>query len=393
MRIMTGSEELETDMEWSLTDGSAKRLGRTYGIDGTLWLSYSASGAEWICRDAECTIRLTGDAMSGDPVHSPRYAIEVNGRRGVNATMPAGREAVHTVSAAGEKPAEGQDNAAAAGENTAEGQDNTAAADGAAAAKGFTVRVLKLSECADSTLGIAAVVCDTKPEPTEEKVFRVEFVGDSITCGYGVDGVLGDLYSTSNEDATKAYAYLTARELDVDYSLVSFSGYGIISGYTELEVPRTECLVPDYYKTMGNSYGKFADRVEPSAVPWDFGAFSADVVVINLGTNDASYCRDVPERHRAYIEEYKRFLAEVRACNPIAVVLCTLGIMDDRLNGAMETAVAEYVEESGDADVRTMIFTPQNMEKDGAAVDWHPSAVSHRKAADKLIAYMRENIF
>ena len=59
----------------------------------------------------------------------------------------------------------------------------------------------------------------------------------------------------------------------------------------------------------------------------------------------------------------------------------------------METAVAEYVEESGDADVRTMIFTPQNMEKDGAAVDWHPSAVSHRKAADKLIAYMRENIF
>ena len=91
-------------MEWSLTDGSAKRLGRTYGIDGTLWLSYSASGAEWICRDAECTIRLTGDAMSGDPVHSPRYAIEVNGRRVVNATMPAGGEAVHTVSAAGEKP-------------------------------------------------------------------------------------------------------------------------------------------------------------------------------------------------------------------------------------------------------------------------------------------------
>ena len=350
-------------MEWSLTDGSAKRLGRTYDIDGTLWLSYSASGAEWICRDAECTIRLVGDAMSGDAVHSPRYAIEVNGERVVSATMPADREAAHTVKAA--------DGATEVG----------------------TVRVLKLSECADSTLGIASVTCDTKPEPTEEKVFRVEFVGDSITCGYGVDGVLGDLYSTSNEDATKAYAYLTAQDLDVDYSLVSFSGYGIISGYTELEVPRNECLVPDYYKTMGNSYGRFADRVESSEVAWDFGAFSADVVVINLGTNDASYCRDVPERHRAYIEEYKRFLADVRACNPIAVILCTLGIMDDRLNGAMEAAVAEYVEESGDADVRTMIFTPQNMEKDGAAVDWHPSAVTHRKAADKLIAYMRENIF
>ena len=250
-----------------------------------------------------------------------------------------------------------------------------------------------MSECADSTMGVASVICDTKPEPTEEKVFRVEFVGDSITCGYGVDGVLGDLYSTSNEDATKAYAYLAAAELDVDYSLVSFSGYGIISGYTELEVPRTECLVPDYSRTMGNSYGRFADRVDPSEVAWDFGSFSADVVVINLGTNDASYCRDVPERHRAFIDAYKRFLRDVRECNRSAVILCTLGIMDDRLNGAMQTAVEEYTEESGDADVRTMLFTPQNMEKDGAAVDWHPSAVTHRKEACLLIEYMRENIF
>ena len=352
-------------MEWNLTNSTVKRLGRTYYDDGTLWLSYSASGAEWVCRDAGCTVRLTGDAMSGDAVHSPRYAIEVDGERVVETTMDASGTAEHTVSCG----------AAFAGEQQA------------------VIRVIKLSECADSTLGISAIVCDTMPEPTEEKVFRVEFVGDSITCGYGVDGVLGDLYSTSNEDATKAYAYLTARELDVDYSVVSFSGYGIISGYTELEVPRTECLVPDYYRTMGNSYGRFANRLDPADVAWDFDSFSADVVVINLGTNDASYCRDVPERHRAFIDGYKRFLCDVRECNRLAVILCTLGIMDDRLNGAMETAVAEYMDESGDADVRTMLFVPQNMEKDGAAVDWHPSAVTHRKAACRLIDFMRENIF
>ena len=352
-------------MEWDLTKGTAKRLGRTYEIDGTLWLSYSASGAEWICRDRECVVRLVGDAMSGDPVHSPRYAIEVNGERVVDATMGSSGTAEHRIVC---------------------GSSAEASAPG-------VIRVLKLSESADSTMGIASVVCDTKPEPTEDKVFRVEFIGDSITCGYGVDGVLGDLYSTANEDATKAYAYLTAQELDVDYSLVSFSGYGIISGYTELDVPRTECLVPDYYRTMGNTYGKFADRVDPSEIAWDFGSFSADVVVINLGTNDASYCRDIPERHRAYIDGYKKFLRDVRACNPVAVILCTLGIMDDRLNGAMETAVEEYVAESGDADVRTMLFVPQNMEKDGAAVDWHPSAATHRKEAELLIRYMRENIF
>jgi GDSL-like Lipase/Acylhydrolase. len=349
-------------MERKLTKDLARRLGRTYYDCDTLWLSYSASGAEWICRDAECIVRLVGDALSGDPVHSARYAIEVNGVRVVDATMGAAGEAVHALKAA---------------EGTELG----------------TVRVLKLSECADSVMGIASVECETKPEPTEEKVFRVEFVGDSITCGYGVDGVLGELYSTSNEDATKAYAYLTARELDVDYSLVSFSGYGIISGYTELDVPRTECLVPDYYRTMGNSYGRFGNGADPAGIAWDFDAFSADVVVINLGTNDASYCGDNPERQRAFIEGYKRFLRDVRECNRIAVILCTLGIMDDRLNGAMETAVEEYAAESGDEYVRSMLFAPQDMEKDGTAVDWHPSAVTHRKAADRLIAYMRENIF
>jgi len=346
-------------MEWKITADTAKLLGRTAEIDGTLWLSYSASGAEWICRDSECTIVLAGDFQSGDPVHSPRYAVEIDGYRVAEETMGSSRESVHVGC----------------------GED------------GSVIRVIKLSESADSTMGIAAVICDTKPESTPRKNRTIEFIGDSITCGYGVDGELGDLYRTANEDATKAYAYLTAQAADADYSMVSFSGYGIISGYTESGTRRIDSLVPPVYRTMGDSYGAFADRVKPRDMAWDFAKLQPDLVVVNLGTNDASYCGEDAARQREYIDEYKRFLQTVRACNPGAQILCTLGIMDQRLCGSMEQAAREYREESGDERIATMRFALQDMENDGIAVDWHPSVVTHKKAAEQLTAFLFDRYF
>ena len=52
----------------------------------------------------------------------------------------------------------------------------------------------------------------------------IEFIGDSITCGYGVDDEVAEHhFATGTEDTTRAYALRTARKLGVDYSLVSLS--------------------------------------------------------------------------------------------------------------------------------------------------------------------------
>ena len=250
------------------------------------------------------------------------------------------------------------------------------------------VRVLKLSESEDSTLGIASVTGEGELRPTPQKLRRIEFIGDSITCGYGVDGRLGELYSTSNEDATKAYAYRTARALDVDCSLVSFSGYGIISGYTETGLIRSECTVPPIYATMGDSYGAFADRVKPSEVAWDFARFVPDLVVINLGTNDASYCTDDAARHEVFTAAYAQFLADVAAHNPGAMLACVLGTMDGRLIDCVRSAAERFGAAHPKGTVRTMFFEPQDEANDGLAVDWHPSARTHARDAKKLAAWI-----
>lgn len=53
------------------------------------------------------------------------------------------------------------------------------------------IRLMKLSEAAFAKLGISEIHIDGElllpPKPEYER--RIEFVGDSITCGYGIDGI------------------------------------------------------------------------------------------------------------------------------------------------------------------------------------------------------------
>jgi len=251
------------------------------------------------------------------------------------------------------------------------------------------VRVIKLSESAMSTCGISAITVEGMIRPTEEKSKLIEFVGDSITCGYGVDDEDPDHhFATGTEDVTKAYAYKTAEALDADYSMVSFSGYGIVSGYTGEGVKSAEQLVPMYYEKLGFSYGTYFGNGFPQKNAWEFTKRQPDLVVINLGTNDSSYVKDNPERKEEYIAGYVEFLKTVRKCNPEAKILCTLGIMGTELCPGVEEAVDRYKKATKDTNISSMRFVAQ-LPEDGLAADWHPTEKTHIKAAAKLTAEIK----
>ncbi|WP_059041925.1 hypothetical protein [Paenibacillus rubinfantis] len=80
--------------------------------------------------------------------------------------------------------------------------------------------------------------------------------------------------------------------------MVSLSGYGIISGYTENGEKLLTHLVPDYYEKVGKSEGKFDGTLVPQSLNWDFNKFVPDLIVVNLGTNDDSYTRTAPTDRR-----------------------------------------------------------------------------------------------
>ena len=354
----------ENGMRKIIADSSnVKQLGRTQLIDETLWLAFSGTGADFDYTGKKLDITLKGDGSSllpKDQDNRARVAIYVDGERVIDDMMDKSEKS-YTVFESD-------------------------------AAKTVNVKIVKLSETAMSTVGIKPI--EIQPDetivPAAERSHKIEFIGDSITCGYGVDDENAEHhFVTATEDVTKAYAYKTAQALDADYSLVSISGYGIISGWTN--DPNTKIpvqTIPQYYTKLGFSYQKFAGTTAPSDLNWDFSKFVPEVVVVNLGTNDDSYVQGNAEKQKEYSETYAEFLKVIREKNPDAEIFCTLGIMGQRLFPGVEDAVKIYTDETGDKKIHTFMFDAQDGSL-GYAADWHPTAATHDKASEALAAEIK----
>ena len=346
-----------------LTAETAKLVGRTYLNDDVLWAAFSGAGAEFIYTGKKLDITIVGDGAStaGNADNYASVAIYVDKERVIDDMLDE-KEKTYT-----------------AFESDSE--------------KSVNVQIIKLSECAMSTFGIKPIKLGEgeKIEPAKAKDLKIEFIGDSITCGYGVDDPDKEHhFKTSTEDVTKAYAYKTAQALDADYSMVSISGYGIISGYTD-SGKKPEQTIPQYYDKLGFSYNKFADSLEVAGLEWNFDNYKPDIVVINLGTNDMSYAKN--ELTQAEFEEgYIEFLKQVRSHNPDSYIFCTYGVMGNTLIRNIKNVCDKYSEETGDNKVTFFTLPMQDENKNGIVADWHPSEATHEICAQRAVKTIKETL-
>ena len=180
----------------------------------------------------------------------------------------------------------------------------------------------------------------------------------------------------------KSYAWHACQILGADPELYSYSGHGIVSGYTEDGTRNTREVLTPWLGSVGFSYGR-AGSLDPLELPWDFSARPSAAVIINIGTNDNSYCKLNEGGYEEFQEEYLRFIRTIRRYEPKALILCTMGIM--------ETAPMEHIrraaERSGDSRVTTFMFTTQ----DGAlgyGSNWHPSEDTQLRAGKELAEFL-----
>lgn len=262
-------------------------------------------------------------------------------------------------------------------------------------ARTVQVRIVKLSECAQSLAGIRVfeLAEGETIRPLPPAPHRIEFIGDSITCGYGVDDEDPlHPFQTATEDTTKSFAFKTAQALGADYSMFSTSGYGIISGYTgDPSVKMDHQLIPSFYESFGFSYDSLPGIPAPMDIPWDFSRYSADAVVINLGTNDDSYCQEDESKRNEYAEAYTEFLKTVRKHNPHAMIFCILGLMGDRLYPMVCEAAKKYRETTGDTRITT-VHLPEQDGTVGYVSDYHPLESAHTIAAGVLTDAIRSTM-
>lgn len=347
-------------MKNTVNEKNLKELGRVYYSDGAAYCALSGSGVEFTFTGTACSVTVSGDSAAADSSRlddHARVAIYLNGERVVDDMVDSPTETYEVFKSESEIFAD--------------------------------VAVVKLSESPMSTIAITDISVEGgEISPAEDSELLIEFIGDSITCGYGVDDEdRNHHFSTRTEDVTKAYAYKTAKALGADWSMVSFSGYGIISGYSDGEKKVPEQSLPQYYTKMGYCWND-NNGFKPSEIEWGFGRLP-NAIVLNLGTNDASYCKNIPERCEEFRDEYINFLKTIRSKNPEAPILCALGIMGADLFPYIEEAVKLYSEQTGDSNVYTLKLNNQS-EADGIAADWHPTEATHEKAAAQLSEKLKE---
>ncbi|MBR6567145.1 MAG: GDSL family lipase [Clostridia bacterium] len=328
--------------EYDLNENHLKFIGRSAASEDEIILSASGSGVEFICKGDYAEITLAPENPYVSSSHRPRVAIYSDGN--LVAMECISEEKTYRI--------------------------NTEYS-------GTVITLVKLSEAMYSSVKLtkAASYGMKDIEPTEEKKLKIEFIGDSITCGYGTDGGAYGSFSTQTENFTKTYAYLTAEKLDADYSAVCYSGYGVLTGYTE------NGKIND--KVVMNEYEKACHLTGQEDLLWDFSKEINNVVVINLGTNDASYCSGSSYGKQLFTDAYVQMLRTVREKNPYAYILCILGDMNNSLYPSIENAVSQYSQQTADSRVEAFSVDFRMGEND-IVIDGHPGPLSNLCAAEVL---------
>ena len=174
---------------------------------------------------------------------------------------------------------------------------------------------------------------------------------------------------------------LAAKALDADCSAVCYSGFGIVSGWSGDGTRNADMLLPPLYDVVAKGYEQ----------AWDFSAHPSDVVVINLGTNDATYTGTDEARMREFAQGYEAFLSKVRERNPDAYIVCTMGTMGGHeLYPYVAQAVADFRKQTGDERAMCYLSQAIDVEADGVGTNGHPNRASQQKCADRLVEVIRQ---
>lgn len=364
------------------------------------------------------------------------------------------------------------------------------------------IRLVKLTEEQYGNVWIKSLASDGPLWRSEAAKRNLLFIGDSISAGYGVNGRDGDLFQTQTEDVTKAYAYKAAQLLNADYTIIAYSGNGVLSHWLSetANEPITQALMPDIFpyrelkelyqeqkqladftdnkllrgseaellkggrfalkakasqafhsrkevgkannaplvkadnsnflKITGNSLDqainseKALDKAKTEPCGFKSDEFKLNnlalsslkqssfepsnlepskakhvsstaenqsklelvnmlnekalpnLIICNLGTNDATYTRKNAAREAKFIENYIAFVTKLKAAFPKTNIILAYGVMEQTLCAAVKEAAVQ-------SSVSYLPLPIQNIET-GLGIAGHPSAETQRQIAELI---------
>lgn len=267
-----------------------------------------------------------------------------------------------------------------------------------------TLRVVKRSENTKGRVCIRSleVEGDLLPPKVRPGKTRLEFIGDSITCGYGNETDETGLFKTALENGFRTYSAVTAALLNAEYHSICISGIPLCNSYDEdftISLPEfsdfrpTRRAMEDYY-AYTDRFQQEMSGVASGFEEWDFTRFQPDAIVVNLGTNDSFRVKasgNDPQEERHFEQRYKEFLHQLRRLNGLGpVIACTLGSMDYYLYDNILRAVDAYKAETGDDRIFCYKFGALFLWGEGIGALDHPSIKTHERMGKELAEALKK---
>lgn len=328
--------------------GKYKTQGRTSIVNNVLMTDYTATGMEFI---ANCSgdVSVTFNASSfsnkyaGTDLGGCYYTVIIDGVKKARDFCYISETGDVTVKIA---------------ENLAEGN--------------HTFEIYRQSEIELANIGIKAITLSGEllDAPKNNDMY-IEFVGASQWGGYGNlatnETASDDVPSAYYQDGTQALTYLTARNLEADWSVVSVQGIGASWGWQS---------------TSMDTVYKYLRYNKDKTTLYDF-ARQPDYVVIGLGTNDYNRMEANGKTTVDLVNSFVDFISLIREKNPNAKIIWVCNMMTSDVNTYVEQAVST----SGGAakGVYSLAVTKNT---DGGKN--HPSVAGHKVMADEITAFINE---
>jgi len=253
--------------------------------------------------------------------------------------------------------------------------------------KEHTLEIYKTTEAHSGGILFAGTTAKLTSISTKKKK-KIEFIGDSITCGAASDPSdvpcdKGEYFDHHN--GYYAYGPVLSRAIGVDYLMSSVSGIGMYRNWNDEN--KEEGIMPDVYQNLYLT----KDNSKPQ---YDF-AFQPDIISIALGTNDFSGGDGKKERlpfnAERYVSNYINFIKMLYKHNPKAQIVITNSPMINGHNAivfedCLNKVKAAFAEDKTHKSILIFKFKPMTPK----GCSGHPDVADHKVLAQEYAPFLKK---
>ena len=242
-----------------------------------------------------------------------------------------------------------------------------------------TISLVKRTEGQIGNIGFSGFTLDANSsmQKLKSSSFRILFIGNSITCGYGNEALNAEApFESATENAYMSYAAIAAQILNADYHTISYSGKGIYRNWGDTTFLQ-DCMPEVFERTLA---------LRPSKM-WNHSLFIPTVIVINLGTNDFS--PPLGAEKEKFVKYYSIFIEHLSTLYPNAQIICVVSQMLDGENRENQRTWLQLIQ-TMHTDKTIHVCELSQQGSVGFGADWHPNIAQNKINAQELVDFISQ---